>query len=86
MVLFLSVLFNGLDFPGKVVALIVLFLEDYRDFHELLWLCLAGGDIIVQVFFANQAPSVCGPQIKTLLHICRELSHVMSHSLLINKW
>jgi hypothetical protein len=37
------------DFPDGVVALIVPYLADYRDFRQLLWLCRAGGSILARV-------------------------------------
>jgi hypothetical protein len=37
------------DFPDEVVALIVPYLVDYRDFRQLLWLCRAGGSILARV-------------------------------------
>ena len=35
--------------PGEVVALMVLYLADYRDFRQLLWHCRAGGSILARV-------------------------------------
>ena len=37
------------DFSDGVVALIVPYLADYRDFRQLLWLCRAGGSILARV-------------------------------------
>jgi hypothetical protein len=37
------------DFPDEIVARIVPFLVDYRDFRQLLWLCRSGGSILAQV-------------------------------------
>ena len=36
------------DLPGEVVALMVLYLADYRDFRQLLWHCRAGGSILAR--------------------------------------
>ena len=37
------------DLPAEVVTVMVMYLKDYRDYRQLLWLCRAGGSILAHV-------------------------------------